>query len=181
MSDDPRLTAFLDKAELHELAMRYARAIDRDDRELLLSVYHPDGIDEHGALFRGGPVAYADWVEPRLAGLEVTAHYIVNTSYSLHGDQAEGELYFIAYHRTLPPDSRDLLIGGRYLDQYERRGGPWKIRERTIAWDWVRRADTTDESMAYLRQLGVSGGRGDDLSYSALPRLARGVPGEALN
>jgi hypothetical protein len=172
---DPRLAAFLDKAELHELAMRYARAIDRDDRELLLSVYHPDGIDEHGAGFRGGPVAFADWVEEGLARFEVTAHYILNTSYSLHGDQAEGELHFIAYHRTLEPEPRDVVVGGRYLDQYERRGGGgWKIRVRTIAWDWARLGENPQASMDFLRQLGVSGGRGDDLSYSALPRLARG-------
>jgi hypothetical protein len=28
--------------------MRYSRAIDRLDRELLLSVYHEDAVDDHG-------------------------------------------------------------------------------------------------------------------------------------
>src|SRR5439155_201455 len=40
-----RLTA--DKQEIHDVIMRYCRAIDRRDRELLRSCFHPDAIDEH--------------------------------------------------------------------------------------------------------------------------------------
>jgi hypothetical protein len=90
---DPRLAALVDKDDLRELAVRYAGAIDRGDRELLLSVYHPDAIDHHGDGFRGSPVEFADWVEPELARFEVTAHYIANTSYRLDGDRADDLSY----------------------------------------------------------------------------------------
>ena len=36
------LQILLDKQEIHEVIMRYCRAIDRCDEELLSSVYHPD-------------------------------------------------------------------------------------------------------------------------------------------
>src|SRR5690242_5947713 len=58
---DPEIQALLDRQALHDLAMRYAQAIDRRDRELLLSVYHEDAIDHHGTMFEGSPKAFADW------------------------------------------------------------------------------------------------------------------------
>ena len=54
---DQAIQELLDKQALHEIAMRYTRAIDRPDRELLLSLYHDDAIDHHGTMFKGGPVA----------------------------------------------------------------------------------------------------------------------------
>jgi hypothetical protein len=122
-----RMQMLADKSELHELALRYARAIDRRDRALLLACYHPDAIDHHGAVFRGDPVAYADWQPQIMAQFAVTAHYIMNTLYCVDGDDAQGELYFVAYHRTIGPPPRDVVVGGRYLDRYQRRAGEWRI------------------------------------------------------
>ena len=101
--DSAELRELIDKEALRGIAARYARAIDRRDRELLLSCYHDDAIDHHGAMFRGGPLDYADWQPDVMAPFAVTAHYMLNSSYALDGDIAEGELYFIAYHRTHPP------------------------------------------------------------------------------
>ena len=94
----------LDRAELAELAARYARAVDRGDRDLLLSLYHADAIDHHGNDFRGSPAQFADYVQGATATFEVTAHYILNSSYEIDGDRADGELYFVAYHRMRPPE-----------------------------------------------------------------------------
>src|SRR5882757_2251617 len=107
------LDALLDKAELHEIAMRYARAVDRGDRELLRSVYHDDAVDHHGTDFHGGPAEFAEFLQGTAAAMEVTAHYIINTSYAIDGDSADGELYFIAYHRRRG-EPEELIISGRY-------------------------------------------------------------------
>jgi hypothetical protein len=40
--------------------MTYSRGIDRLDRELLMSVYHEDAIDDHG-VFVGNREEFADW------------------------------------------------------------------------------------------------------------------------
>jgi hypothetical protein len=40
--------------------VRCCRGVDRMDRELLLSAYHSDAVDDHG-MFVGGPEAFADY------------------------------------------------------------------------------------------------------------------------
>ena len=56
----------------------------------------------------------------------------------VRGEHAQGELYTVAYHRTHPPQAREIVIGGRYLDRYERRAGVWKFLHRSLALDWCR-------------------------------------------
>jgi SnoaL-like domain len=163
----------LDRAELAELAARYARAVDRGDRDLLLSLYHADAIDHHGNDFCGSPPQFADYVHGATATFEVTAHYMLNSSYEIDGDRADGELYFVAYHRMRPPESDEIVVAGRYLDRYERRAGVWKIAHRSIAWDWASASRMTAQAMQLLRERGDGGGRKDDISRIALPLLAR--------
>lgn len=177
--DTPReraLQALLDKQALYELAVHYARAIDRRDRDLLLSVYHDDAVDEHGTLFTGGPVQYADWQPEVMRPFEITTHYIMNTAYRLDGDRAEGELHFIAYHRTAGEDAKEICVGGRYLDRYERRNGAWKIAHRTLVWDFTRSEPVVPEQQTFLRSLGLPGGAAGDPSFSVLPLFRRGEP-----
>lgn len=41
-----------DRSEIWQVLMNYCRGVDRLDRELLLSCYHPDATDDHG-IFMG--------------------------------------------------------------------------------------------------------------------------------
>lgn len=170
---DPEVQALLDKQALYELAVRYARAIDRRDRTLLLSVYHDDAVDDHGVMFKGGAAAFADWQPEVMAPFDVTAHYITNTAYRIDGEHAEGELYFIAYHRTKLPDAKEIVIGGRYLDRYERRENAWKISHRTLVWDFTRSNPIDPEQFAFLSSLGSLGCGAGDPSFGLLPMFTR--------
>ena len=172
---DQAIQELLDKQALHEIAMRYARAIDRRDRELLLSLYHDDSIDHHGTMFKGGPVAYADWQPEVMAPFAVTAHYITNTDYRIDGDRAEGELYFIAYHR-MEVEAKEVMIGGRYLDRYERRAGEWKIAHRTLVWDFARSNPLDADQLGFLKSLGYCGAGSDDVSKTVLPLFKSAFP-----
>ena len=49
-----------DRQEIYDCIMRYCRGIDRLDREVLLSAYHPDAIDDHGSTYVGGVEGFAD-------------------------------------------------------------------------------------------------------------------------
>jgi hypothetical protein len=173
--EDAEVRAMVDKGALRDLAMRYARAIDRHDRELLLSCYHADAIDHHGVMFRGGPLAYADW-QPQIMGqFELTAHYIMNTDYRVRGDLAEGELYFLAFHRLVPPSRNEMFVGGRYHDRYERRSGVWRIAHRSIAWDFAREFPFDSERFAFLQSLGDVGSGATDPSFRTLSLFGPGV------
>ena len=135
--------ALLDQIELRDLVMRYCRGIDRRDFVLVRSCYHDDAIDDHGGMFTGSADDYVIWVAAALKGMECTIHSIGNSLFAVDGDYAEGEHYAYNYHRTRAPNRQELVIHGRYLDRYERRGSVWKFAYRKVVFDhgYMQRVD----------------------------------------
>lgn len=125
----------IDRVALADLVARYCRGVDRRDFALVRSLYWDDAIDRHGAMFEGGVDAFVAWLPAAMAPFELTVHRLTNSLFAPSGDRAEGEHYATAYHRTHPPRRREILIGGRYLDRYERREGVWKFAERRLVFD----------------------------------------------
>lgn len=124
-----------DRQAIRDAIHAYCRAVDRFDRELLLSVYHPDAIDDHGMIV-AGPEAFADWVFAYHGRFQHrTQHIVTNHHCELAGDTARTETYwmFVAVNRERPPLS---LGGGRYIDRFERRAGRWAIAARKCLLDW---------------------------------------------
>jgi hypothetical protein len=79
----------------------------------------------------------------------------------------------VAYHRTLPPGRREIIIGGRYLDHYERRNGTWKFIHRALACDWVEGKAVDEEAYKHFAAGAPLGTiDGNDPSY-ALKMFAR--------
>jgi hypothetical protein len=168
------LRELVDKQSLHELVLRYCRACDRRDFTLLRTLYHDDAIDDHGAMFCGTADEYAAWLPGVMANFEATVHSITNALFEVRGEEAQGELYTVAYHRTRAPEAREVVIGGRYLDHYQRRGGSWKFLRRALALDWCR--VTPVDAGAYREfAAGARPGRTDheDPSYLALSFFRR--------
>jgi len=118
--------------ELQRLAWLYCHAVDRGDMQLLRSLYHDDAVDEHGEMFTGTADAYVAWLPKALAGVDAVRHEITNMLFVVDGDAAQGQLVNTAYHRT---GDREVIIGGRYLDRYERRDGVWRILHRSLVTD----------------------------------------------
>lgn len=146
-----------DRVALHDLVMRYCRGVDRRDFTLVRSLYWDDAVDRHGAMFEGSPDAFVAWLPTAMAGFELTVHRITNSLFVVDGDEAEGEHYAIAYHRTPPPERHELIVGGRYLDRYRCRGGQWKFAERSLVFDHGE-ARAVDE--AGFAQLGADAPHG---------------------
>ncbi len=169
---DEALQALIDKQEIRDLLMRYCRGIDRCDKELLRSVYHPDATDDHG-FFKGSVSEFLDWIMADLVNkYRLTMHSISNILIELEGDVAYGETYLHAYHRIKKEEidkEYDLVAGGRYIDRFERRNGVWKIASRRCVYDWFRRDPCTERWSSQLRQ-DARGLRGpDDPVYHRLP------------
>jgi hypothetical protein len=69
----------------------------------------------------------------------VTQHVLGQTVIEYTGDTALAETHVTAYHRLAVDDGdRDTVIGGRYLDRMEKRGAHWRIRQRTMLYDWYQ-------------------------------------------
>jgi hypothetical protein len=125
-----------DRQEILDCLMRYSRAVDRLDRELLRSVYHSDATDDHG-MFVGSRDEFIEWVIGMHTATHLSQqHCLFNHSCDLDGDVAHTETYymFVGMNREGPPMS---MSGGRYVDRFERRDGKWAIAARVCVRDWA--------------------------------------------
>lgn len=166
-----------DRVALQHLVFSYCHAIDRRDYALLRSLYHDDAIDDHGAMFCGSPDDYVAWLPSMMANWQATTHTVTNMLFLfdpdlLGGDHAEGELTCTAWHRTAD-GTRDMIVHGRYLDQYRKREGAWKFYRRALVVDLAEDRAVTS-SGATGADDGVALGRADadDPCYQRL-RLFR--------
>jgi hypothetical protein len=159
------LAALLDRiADRQAIAAnlaRHSRGIDRRDPALLASVYHPDATVAYG-MFEGPAADFAALVGDPLRAGPVTLHRPCNQWIRLDGDRAVSECYVVAYREMdLPAGRRQSLIGGRYLDRHERRGGVWKLAHRTYVLDWnTNRPPTGTADPAFAPGPFIRGGHG---------------------
>src|SRR5919201_1653154 len=124
-----------DRAEIVDCLHRYARGMDRLDRELARSAYHDDAIDDHAAFV--GPVdAFLDWAFGYHSSQVRHQHYVTNHHIELDGDQAHVESYFLFVATEQDPAAPLTMYGGRYVERFERREGRWAIGARACLPEW---------------------------------------------
>ncbi|MDO6414523.1 nuclear transport factor 2 family protein [Sphingomonas sp. BIUV-7] len=123
-----KLRELIDRHEIWTLLLRYARGLDRLDREMVRSSYWDDAIDDHHG-FVGTPDDFIDWVFTSREGLAGVQHHGLNNHYcELDGDDAYSETYYTFVGVNLTPPH--MFSIGRYIDHFQRRGGVWKIANR---------------------------------------------------
>lgn len=149
MNPDRTLDELRSRAEIAEVVMAYCRGFDRCDADLLLDCFHPGATHEHGA-FRGLSADFCAYGLALVRGVVLTHHQLGQISIELDGERARVESYFTSYHRfgeTPPPGGQaheDRIMGGRYVDRFERRDGVWRIAHRQGVNEWVRHEPATD-------------------------------------
>lgn len=173
MADDtltPELISFIreakDRQEIHDCLLRYTRGVDRHDKALMRSAYHPDAIDEHGVA-EGDPVAFCDWAIGWHGEYQTRhQHIITNHTVELDGDTAHAETYYIFWgeNREGPPT----LAFGRYVDRLEKRDGKWAIAHRVCVNEksgaFVE-IDMPEEWLAAMHSTGPDRRDSSDVSY----------------
>ena len=121
-----RFQELCDRADILDCMYRYARGMDRLDRELLRSAYHDDAVDDHVGFV--GPVDdFIDWAFAYHATQTRHQHYLMNHTADIAGDEAHSETYYVFVGTDRDPVKPLIISGGRYVDRLARRDGRWAI------------------------------------------------------
>jgi hypothetical protein len=118
----------LDRQRIWECMLRYARGMDRLDKDLTLSAYHPGAIEDHGGRLGPHEQFVADVLEFHRSREERTLHILSNHSCEIEGDTAHTETYVRCF--SVMPAGTNRLSFGRFVDRLEKRGGRWGIVSR---------------------------------------------------
>ena len=137
------------KQAITEVLYRYCRGLDRMDRALCDTVWHPGGTADYGAIYAGTGEGFLDWVWPTHAALRRHSHQITNILVEVDGDTAISEAYVTVALRSDPEPGRvvDIQSRGRYVDRWSRRDGVWAIDHRVFVDDLTNLHDVPASPM----------------------------------
>ena len=172
-----KIQEILDKESIRDLVHIYCRAADRHDHELMRTLYHEDAHDDHGSFFKGKAMEFIDLLPEIQKSMGILHHNVTTHNIHLKGNKAEGETYILAFHQVLTDDQQfDVLIGGRYFDEYEKRNGTWKFSSRAVDADWAYVNDPSKVNLSHPMIEGANIGtpNSQDPSYKYLKSFKRG-------
>lgn len=155
------------RRDITDAVHRYMRGLDRLDRDTLLGAFHPDAFVDCG-LMAGSREDFADFALDLLGEMAGTHHLLGQVRIEMTQGGASGECYFQAFHdvRDEAGQIRDLIIAGRYIDEYSCENGQWRIARRRLITDWV--SDQPGSRVFFVQNPGAprGGRRGEDFSQS---------------
>jgi hypothetical protein len=162
-----RLERLADKEETKESLTRFARGIDRFDREMFLSAFHEDCVIAAGSFVGGREDLWAWSSRLHDLGQVATQHYILNHNVEIDGDVAHCETYYYFVGRNR--DDTNWVAGGRYITRQERRDGVWRIAVHTNAFEWAGMTPTMPLPFSDVPDLDANGPAArdrSDMSYN---------------
>lgn len=171
------------RLQIEDHMHRWARGADRNDRDLMLSVFHAGAAVDYGT-YRGPVEKFVDWVmKMHTEDLTHTRHKIFNMLIELEGDSATSEAGVDCTLGFIGRNGRsELLLLGRYLDRWEKRDGVWKIAHRRSAVDSYRvvTVQTSDEIEPLVKGTNAGLRSSDDISYEYIRTAKYDVPPSRL-
>jgi hypothetical protein len=175
---EKRLRELIDRQDIHDVLLRYCRACDRIDEELLRTVFHEDAYIDYG-VFSGTAREFLAWIIDNIRdNYTHGSHNICNEYVAIDGDVAYVELNIII-HNGVPDDKGQIiytLLGGRYLDRFERRQGEWRIANRKFLFDWSEGKPAEAQLDSGMNDnLGIGKRSREDASYKHLPPRIKSV------
>jgi hypothetical protein len=141
MSDSADVRALLDRAEIHDVLMRYFHGADSGNREVVRACFtedvaaHYDGREPtRGVDALIGQISLFENLES--GACKVSTHFVGNVQYKeIAPDTAETETNAFAF--LVARDGSTVAMRSlRYLDQLRREEGKWKIAARLHTLDW---------------------------------------------
>lgn len=172
---EQRLRVLLDRQEIYDRLMRYARGIDRNDGALVEDTFWPDALVDHGhSKFRGEDIgaSFGD-VSRTLSRGQI--HYICNIVMEVHGDEAITEaqcIYVAETARNNVPWIVNRAV--RYIDRWEKRDGEWRVFHRVVP-ETFNRIDPVIEKYPPHPGIIHAGLDKTDISYEMFERARTGA------
>lgn len=154
-----------DKDAIRDVIARYCHGIDRRNPDLVRGCYWPDAVDDHGSILVTDIEKYIAACMDVVDSCVVIHHHVGNMLIRVDGDIARSEAYLLAHHRiegpsepywrvapTILPEELigkwgDFFVGSRMVDTMERRGAEWRIKHRSVIYDWYRVVEGQDWSI----------------------------------
>jgi len=142
MAERLSIDALIDRAEISDVVLRYATALDSRDWSLYRSIF-TDPLTVDFSSWSGDPevtLAVDEWValvRQTLSGFDATHHLSSNHVIRLSGDAASCVSYMVARHYlVLDGERRMHSIGGHYTNRLVRGADGWKITHCTLTVTW---------------------------------------------
>jgi hypothetical protein len=160
---DDQLADVVAKQAITEVLYRYCRGLDRMDRPMVDTVWHPGGTGDYGAIFNGTGEEFLDWVWPVHASMRRHSHQITNVLIEVDGETAISEAYVTVCLRNEvePGHLVDIVGRGRYVDRWSRRDGRWAIDHRRYVDDLTNVFDVPASPMTDESHTGAARDRTD--------------------
>jgi hypothetical protein len=127
----------IDERDIVQVALRYCRALDTCDWELLDTVFLPDATSRLGTpTVQDGLAAIVDYCRTALAPLALSQHIVANHEVDVDGDEATHRCYLHAQHVTAG-EAGNFIVAGRYEDRLVRTTSGWRIARRDLTPMWT--------------------------------------------
>jgi SnoaL-like domain len=133
------LQELLARTQIHELADRYAIAVDGRDLDTLAGLFVEDvNNGRYGPGREGVRTAYDNRIRFFYASMHLVGNHVIDFD---DDDNATGVVYCQARHHVKPPEQDepehwfDMALA--YFDTYERLGDGWCFRRRRVR-SWYR-------------------------------------------
>ena len=123
-----------DRMEINDLLVRYTRAIDDMDWNLLDTVFTPDADIDYTSSggIAGKYPEVREWLGKALAAFPITIHAITNSTVTLDGDTGKGTTLVNNPMVAPNPDGgqQQFTVWAWYVDEFVRTAEGWRISKR---------------------------------------------------
>ena len=130
-----------DRAEIHDVIVRYGWSIDTKDWALLDTCFTDDAEVDYSSNPGGKAGPYRQvrsWLEKMLSAFPVTQHLMSNIDVKLDGDRATARTMVVNPQGAATREGplHFFYVGGRYDDELIRTAEGWKIARRVETTLW---------------------------------------------
>ena len=130
-----RVQVLEDRDEIRRVIIGYGEYLDARDYAGYAGLFARDGVWTGGFGSATGPAAIQTMLETNLGKPEAgfvnksSFHQVTTEVIDVDGDKATARSRYMFYTAT-PENRPNVLLAGRYVDQFVRENGAWKIKAR---------------------------------------------------